>query len=109
MAQEIVAQDFKNAHQALEKIRQCQEDNTKLINGALERIEALNVEGETKTAIMNLFYQWQENMEAENTKLGQFYDAGVRVVDEQAYAEFRRSLERPAVLSMKQAERLGRI
>lgn len=82
-----ISQDFENAYKSVEQIRLCQEANTQLIKSARATVEALNSWGETKTAIVNLFLQWEQNMEAENVKLGQFADAANKVIIDQENKE----------------------
>ncbi|MFE5301613.1 hypothetical protein [Streptomyces sp. NPDC056632] len=94
-----ISQDFENAYRAVELLRATKELNTTLIGAALARVEELNSEGETKTAIVNLFRQWEGTMTAENDKLGVFADKANDVITRQEEEEgIRREVtERMAV------------
>ncbi|MFE5301611.1 hypothetical protein [Streptomyces sp. NPDC056632] len=91
MAKNTISQDFENARQAVQKIRQCEESNSVYIDGALRRIEDLKMEGETYLAMLDIFAAWRESMTAENVKLGQFADRVEKVLGEQEAGERDRS------------------
>lgn len=91
MAQTLISQDFEEGYKAVDLIRKSQAENTKLIKGALERIGDLKIEGNTYSVMLDIFVAWQENMEIENAKLGQFADKVEGVLVAQLAAEAERS------------------
>ncbi|MFE5301610.1 hypothetical protein [Streptomyces sp. NPDC056632] len=89
----IISQDFEQAARAVVLLRQTQETNRDLITAARSRVEELNSEGATKTAIVKLFQTWEQDMHAENVKLGQFADKAEKVIGAQRDAELNRVMK----------------